>query len=72
MGNIDSGDGYKYRGRGLLQLTGRDSYKNTTDTLREYNPACPDFVLDPDQVVDAGWCLEVAGAEERVGRGGRN
>ena len=30
MGNGDanSGEGYKYRGRGIIQLTGKDNYKN--------------------------------------------
>ena len=63
MGNIGANDGFTYRGRGLLQLTGRDSYQKATATLRAQHPAAPDFVLVPDEVFSAQWCLAVAAAE---------
>ncbi|OGR17924.1 MAG: lytic enzyme [Desulfobacterales bacterium GWB2_56_26] len=63
MGNILSGDGYKYRGRGLLQLTGKDSYAEATTILRQSNAEAPDFTENPDAVINAAWCLEVAASE---------
>jgi putative chitinase len=63
MGNTGPNDGFTYRGRGLLQLTGRDSYEEATTAVRAQNPAAPDFVLTPDVVFSAEWCLFVAAAE---------
>jgi putative chitinase len=63
MGNSGPNDGFTYRGRGLLQLTGKDSYQEATTMLRSQNPAAPDFVASPDAVFSAQWCLSVAAAE---------
>lgn len=63
MGNTEPNDGYNYRGRGLLQLTGKDSYREATTILRKENPAAPDFVATPDEVISAQWCLAIAASE---------
>lgn len=63
MGNTAPGDGFKYRGRGLLQLTGKESYANATKLLRKSEPGAPDFTADPEAVISAEWCLKVAAAE---------
>jgi putative chitinase len=62
MGNTGRNDGYTYRGRGLLQLTGKDSYREVTAILRKANPAAPDFVALPDEVISAKWCVAIAAA----------
>ena len=75
MGNVTSDDGYKYRGRGLLQLTGKDNYAEATSVLRGIFPDVPDFTADPDAVIGTDWCLKVAavkwftiGCNERADR----
>lgn len=46
MGNGDeaSGEGYKFRGRGYIQLTGKDNYKQFSDFIGEDVVANPDLV----------------------------
>jgi putative chitinase len=63
MGNCAPGEGYLYRGRGLLQLTGKDSYVRATTFLRQASDRAPDLAREPDAVVSAAWCLYVAAAE---------
>ncbi len=63
MGNTGPKDGFTYRGRGLLQLTGKDSYREATVILRGEDPTAPDFVAAPDEVISAQWCLKIAAAE---------
>ncbi|MBL8397700.1 MAG: glycoside hydrolase family 19 protein [Candidatus Accumulibacter sp.] len=63
MGNTGADDGFTYRGRGLLQLTGKDSYRQATTILRQSHPEAPDFVAFPDEVIGTAWCLAIAAAE---------
>ena len=63
MGNTSPGDGFRYRGRGLMQLTGRESYREATGIVRGFDPAAPDFEAEPDLVFSAAWALPIAAAE---------
>ena len=63
MGNNEPNDGFTYRGRGLLQVTGRESYTDSTKAMRSFDPGAPDLVADPDAVISAQWCLAVAASE---------
>lgn len=57
MGNGDeaSGDGYKYRGRGYIQLTGKDNYKAFDATVPEDITANPDLVATQYPLLSAAW-----------------
>ena len=55
-GDTTSGDGWKYRGRGLFQLTGRANYMAAGDGLGTDYKANPDLVAEPpDAAFTAAW-----------------
>lgn len=58
MGNGDeaSGDGWKYRGRGLIQLTGKDNYASFSMDADNEALVKPDLVAEPElAALSAGW-----------------
>lgn len=62
LGNSGPDDGWRYRGRGLMQVTGRANYEAMRDYLRDAGVACPDFAVDPDAVAEPRWAAWTAAA----------
>lgn len=59
-GDESSGDGYAYRGRGLLQVTGRTNYANAATGLGNDYVKTPDLLARPaDAVLTAAWFWHV-------------
>jgi putative chitinase len=61
MGNGDeaSGDGFKFRGRGYLQLTGKDNYKAFSAFIGQDCVADPTLVANKYPMDSAVWFFEV-------------
>jgi putative chitinase len=56
LGNTQKGDGERYRGRGLIQLTGRANYESASKALGEPYAADPALVEKfPAAAVVSGW-----------------
>lgn len=57
-GNTDSGDGYAFRGRGLISITGRDNYTQCSQDMNNDTSMVdnPDLLADPNgAVASACW-----------------
>ena len=62
MGNgpESSGDGFKYRGRGLIQLTGCDNYTRFAKALDKSIDDAVEYLETPEgAVASAGWFWDV-------------
>jgi putative chitinase len=55
-GNEASGDGYKYRGRGLIQLTGRNNYASFSSDMGMSIDEAVEYLSTPEgAAMSAGW-----------------
>lgn len=54
-GNEASGDGYKFRGRGYIQLTGRDNYTAFGKAIGVAIEETPDLVATQYALLSAAW-----------------
>lgn len=54
-GPVTSGDGWRYRGRGYIQLTGRSNYTAFTKSIGEDCVTNPDLVAVNYPLVSAAW-----------------
>lgn len=62
LGNKNPGDGWRYRGRGLIQVTGLANFEGITETLAERVGGVPDFTLHPELLESPKWAAMSAGA----------
>lgn len=76
LGNVQPGDGYRYRGRGLIQITGRSNYCRVRDGLRTLVPNVPDFEEAPEALevprwaaLSAAWYWQTHGCNELADAG---
>lgn len=70
LGNIAPGDGFKYRGRGLIQITGRANYKSAGDALGVDLIARPELLGESELACrSAGWFWKSHGCNELADAG---
>ena len=59
LGNTQAGDGYRYRGRGFIQLTGRANYKAMSDRIAIKGV---DLIVEPDRAAEPDIAARIAAA----------
>jgi putative chitinase len=55
LGNYVPGDGFLFRGRTLMQITGRYNYRSFSKWVRKLFSDSPDFEVEPDAVLSDPW-----------------
>ncbi|WP_281080730.1 glycoside hydrolase family 19 protein [Variovorax paradoxus] len=55
LGNTQPGDGKRFRGHGLIQVTGRYNHAAVLERLRARFPDVPDFVAEPEKLAETQW-----------------
>lgn len=63
LGNTQPGDGPRYKGHGLIQVTGRTNHRSMTQRLRRRFPEArvPDFEANPQALMEHRWAALSAG-----------
>lgn len=63
LGNTQPGDGAKFKGHGMLQITGRYNHAAARDRLRKRFPdrEVPDFEAYPEKLAEPAWAALSAG-----------
>lgn len=64
-----SGDGYRYRGRGYIQLTGKDNYKAFDAVVEENITENPDLVATKYPLMSAAWFFHKNGLHKIADKG---
>lgn len=55
-GDEASGDGWRFRGRGLIQLTGKDNYTDCANGIKKFLVMTPDLLLETEvAALSAAW-----------------
>ena len=68
-GNTASGEGWKFRGRGYIQLTGKDNYTAFGKAIKEDITSNPDLVATQYALLSAAWFFHKSGLHKIADQG---
>jgi putative chitinase len=68
-GNQASGEGYKFRGRGFIQLTGKDNYTSFDKVVEDDILATPELVATKYPLLSAAWFFHKNGLHKIADEG---